>query len=54
VFLVVVALVLGACVRPVPRLYPGMILTTEEGAFELDVLWLKTGAEAPGVPRMNE
>jgi hypothetical protein len=46
VALIAVALLLCACALP-PRLYPGMILTTPEGAFELDVLWLRTGQPVP-------
>jgi hypothetical protein len=46
VVLIAVALVLcgSGCM---PRLYPRQIITTAEGAFELDVLWLRTGQEGP-------
>jgi hypothetical protein len=47
VVLIAVALWLCGC-ESVPRLYPGVILTTAEGAYELDVLWLQTGQEGPG------
>jgi hypothetical protein len=54
-------LMLGACscVRPErdapvswmgARLEPGVILTTPEGAYILDLLWLKTGQEMPVSP----
>lgn len=31
------------CLRLPPRLYPGLIVTTPEGAYILDLLWLKAG-----------
>jgi hypothetical protein len=33
-----------------PLLYPGMILTTPEGAYILDLLWLRTDQELPEMP----
>lgn len=46
--LITVALLLcvvgsGCC--GVPRLYPGVIITTAEGAYVLDVLWLRVHEE---------
>lgn len=41
----------SGCVTGV-TLYPRVILTTAEGAYELDVLWLQTGQETPEFPTL--
>lgn len=35
---------------PLIKLDPGVIITTPEGTYILDLLWLKTGEEKPVMP----
>jgi hypothetical protein len=52
--LVVVALVLGACVRPGVRLEPGVLLTDPEGAYLVDLLWAGTDEVLPEFPKHQQ
>jgi hypothetical protein len=55
--LLLIALMMTACIGPrrdepplPPFLYPGTIITTPEGAYILDILWLGTDEDLPPHP----
>lgn len=53
---ITITLALSSCISPrrdepplPPFLYPGTIITTPEGAYILDILWLGTDEELPNL-----